>query len=103
MKSNISQDNSEPRGGGEENVGPCEMTPMIRDQRRASDHPLHRTARGRDAHGHDAALGWAILAQRGEGTLQMHARAGDFNTFSHAWSVPRGVHAAEHNMQGEND
>eukprot|EP00955_Chlamydomonas_euryale_P041555 352026-Chlamydomonas_euryale.AAC.2 len=33
----------------------------------------------------------------------MHARDGDLNTFSHAWSVPRGVHAAGYNMQGENN
>eukprot|EP00955_Chlamydomonas_euryale_P107432 365766-Chlamydomonas_euryale.AAC.10 len=64
---NIRKDNRDPRGGGEENVRPCEMTPTIRDQRPSSYHkPLHRTARGREGHGCDAALGRALLADRGE-------------------------------------
>eukprot|EP00955_Chlamydomonas_euryale_P084013 363913-Chlamydomonas_euryale.AAC.15 len=33
----------------------------------------------------------------------MQARKGDFDTFSHAWFVLCGVHAAGYDMQGGND
>eukprot|EP00955_Chlamydomonas_euryale_P068850 360254-Chlamydomonas_euryale.AAC.2 len=73
----------------ERNPCPCEMTRMIHAHRHSSNHkPLHRTARGRDAHGRDAAPGQALLAEREERRRGKCTRERHFNTFSRAWSVP---------------
>eukprot|EP00955_Chlamydomonas_euryale_P075119 362220-Chlamydomonas_euryale.AAC.8 len=59
------------------------MTPMIRDQSPSSDHnPLHCTARGREAHGRDAALGRALLAERGDKGLGKCTRERETSTCS---------------------